>query len=107
MKGSSKVGTVVFVSFETHHAPWGGLSAVMKRLPPAMSRHVKTVLISPLFMNMASTRKAMDEKIYTEDILPCGPISHSTLGFKCILVTGFSFNLLTSLIFISGPKYSL
>lgn len=53
--------TVVFVSFENHYAPWGGLSAVMKRLPPIMSKHVKTILFSPLFYNMESTKEALED----------------------------------------------
>ncbi len=53
--------TVVFVSFENHYAPWGGLAAVMKMLPPIMSKTIKTVLISPLFFNIPKTNTSIQE----------------------------------------------
>ncbi|MFX1237210.1 MAG: glycogen/starch synthase [Promethearchaeota archaeon] len=52
--------TVVFVSFENHYAPWGGLAAVMKMLPLIMSKSVRTVLFSPLFFNINKTRQAIE-----------------------------------------------
>ncbi|MFX1258431.1 MAG: glycogen/starch synthase [Promethearchaeota archaeon] len=58
--------TVVFVSFENHYAPCGGLSAVMKMLPPIMSKSIKTVLLSPLFFNIEKTKKALESRILVE-----------------------------------------
>ncbi|MFX1274899.1 MAG: glycogen/starch synthase [Promethearchaeota archaeon] len=55
--------TVVFISFENHYAPHGGLAAVMKNLPPVMSKSIKTTLISPLFPNIKKTREAIDSQI--------------------------------------------
>jgi len=52
--------TVVFISFENHYAPHGGLAAVMKMLPPIMSNAVNTVLITPLFINNEKTQQAID-----------------------------------------------
>ncbi len=55
--------TVIFISFENHYAPQGGLAAVMKRLPPIMSKSVKTLLITPLFINNKKTRQAIDSNL--------------------------------------------
>ncbi|MBN1803447.1 MAG: glycogen/starch synthase [Candidatus Lokiarchaeota archaeon] len=55
--------TVVFVSYENHYAPWGGLAAVMKMLPPIMSKSVRTILVSPLFFNIAKTKQAIESKL--------------------------------------------
>ncbi|MBN1214347.1 MAG: glycogen/starch synthase [Candidatus Lokiarchaeota archaeon] len=55
--------TVVFVSFENHYAPWGGLSAVMKRLPPIMSKSIKTILLTPLFQNIEKTKNSQEKEI--------------------------------------------
>ncbi len=52
--------TVVFVSFENEYAPVGGLAAVMKFLPVAVSKSCKTVLITPCFRNIEKTRRAID-----------------------------------------------
>ncbi|HME54032.1 MAG TPA: glycogen/starch synthase [Candidatus Lokiarchaeia archaeon] len=52
--------TIVFVSFENQFAPVGGLAAVMKMLPPAISKYRKTILITPCFQNIPSTRKALE-----------------------------------------------
>ena len=54
--------TVVFVSYENFYAPFGGLSAVMKMLPPTMSKSIKTVLISPFFSNINRTKESIDNK---------------------------------------------
>ena len=57
-----KFNTIVFVSYENHYAPWGGLAAVMKMLPPIMSKSIKTVLISPFFSNNNRTKESIDNK---------------------------------------------
>ena len=61
--------TVVFISFENHYAPCGGLAVVMKNLPPIMSKSVKSVLISPLFVNIRKTREAIESnKLISTDL---------------------------------------
>lgn len=52
-------GTIAFVSFENEFAPVGGLAAVMKRLPPEVSRWCNTITITPCFQNIESTKRAM------------------------------------------------
>lgn len=54
--------TIIFISFENHYAPWGGLSLVMKELPPIMSKSLKSILITPLFQNINKTRNAINSK---------------------------------------------
>jgi len=54
--------TVVFVSFENQYAPWGGLSAVMKKLPPIISKSINTVFLSPFFQNIKKTQQSVQEK---------------------------------------------
>ena len=66
--------TVVFVSFENQFAPAGGLAAVMKMLPPAVSKYRKTILITPLFQNIEKTRNALD----------CGQIASTGLKAKVL-----------------------
>ncbi|MEX2719217.1 MAG: glycogen/starch synthase [Candidatus Sigynarchaeum springense] len=55
----NETGTIVFVSFENEFAPVGGLAAVMKLLPPEVSRWYPTILITPCFQNIERTRRAM------------------------------------------------
>ena len=86
--------TVVFVSFENHYAPLGGLSAVMKMLPPIMSKSIKTVLITPLFFNIEKTKIAIENKLLEDtglegNVFYMGKIHHIKLyrsseffGFK-------------------------
>nr|MDO8083440.1 glycogen/starch synthase [Candidatus Sigynarchaeum springense] len=54
-------GTIVFVSFENEFAPVGGLAAVMKLLPPEVSRWCQTILITPCFQNIERTKRAIRE----------------------------------------------
>ncbi len=54
-------GTIVFVTFENEFAPVGGLAAVMKLLPPEVSRWCETVLITPCFQNIDRTKRAISE----------------------------------------------
>ena len=61
-----KYKTVVFVSFENHYAPLGGLAAVMKMLPPVVSKSIKTVLFSPLFFNIEKTKKSIESQTLVE-----------------------------------------
>jgi glycogen synthase len=56
-----QAGTIVFVSFENEFAPVGGLAAVMKLLPPEVSRWCDTVLITPCFQNIDRTKRAIRE----------------------------------------------
>ncbi|TFG18350.1 MAG: glycosyltransferase [Promethearchaeota archaeon] len=51
----------MFVSFENHYAPWGGLAAVMKMLPPVMSEKIPTIVISPFFSNIKKTQASIQE----------------------------------------------
>ncbi len=57
----NQAGTIVFVSFENEYAPVGGLAAVMKLLPPEVSRWCETILITPCFQNMERTELAIRE----------------------------------------------
>ncbi len=57
----NNTGTIVFVSFENEYAPVGGLAAVMKLLPPEVSRWYETILITPCFQNIGRTKRAISE----------------------------------------------
>ncbi|MBN2151940.1 MAG: glycogen/starch synthase [Candidatus Lokiarchaeota archaeon] len=57
----NNAGTIVFVSFENEYAPVGGLAAVMKLLPPEVSRWCDTILITPCFQNIERTKRAIRE----------------------------------------------
>jgi hypothetical protein len=52
--------TIVFVSFENQFAPCGGLTAVMRMLPPVMAKYRKTILITPFFQNIEKSKKAFE-----------------------------------------------
>jgi glycogen synthase len=62
----SPAGTIVFVSFENEYAPVGGLAAVMKLLPPEVSRWCGTILITPCFQNIERTKRAIREGQITD-----------------------------------------
>lgn len=72
--------TIVFVSFENQFAPCGGLTAVMRMLPPVMAKYRKTILITPFFQNIEKSKKALE----TGEIKTTG-IHRSLLynGSKC------------------------
>ena len=90
-KSGLSYNSVIFISFENHYAPHGGLAAVMKKLPPIMSNTVKTVVLTPLFVNNKKTQQAIESHLSIRANLE-GKVFYKGFGHKIELFKSIEFS---------------